>query len=144
MFFTVLVLSHIETVPLFNARIAQSVRQLLYGGNFNQSENILECRLPPGYLVMTHVEEFLMARNSKLFCLQFNALDCGAKAIGKRSLRLKPRHSLLFGEASELGGNKSSEIQQPWKSTVEICSLKVFKEGVGSGSAKGKPLPNPV
>jgi hypothetical protein len=73
-------------------------------------------------------------------------MNCGAKVIGKRSLRLKPRHSLLFGKgaASYMGGNKSSEMQQSWKSTVEICSLKVFKDGVGSGSAKGKPLPNSV
>jgi hypothetical protein len=49
-----------------------------------------------------------------------------------------------FGEASEMGGNKSSEMQQSWKSAVEICSLKVFKDVVGSGSAKGKPLPNSV
>jgi hypothetical protein len=71
-------------------------------------------------------------------------MNCGAKVIGKRSLRLKPRHSLLFGEASDMGGNKRSEMQQSWKSAVEICSLKVFKDSVGSRSAKGKPLPNSV
>jgi hypothetical protein len=74
--------------------------------------------------------------------LQFNALNCEAKVIGKRSLRLKPRHSLLFGEASEMGGKNSSEMQQFWKSTVEMCRLKAFKDGVSPGSAKGKPLLN--